>query len=518
MGSAKNVTAFNCFMSGNIADSFTDDDGSIMQRAHEAARTMRMGGGIGYNFSTLRPRGALIKKLMSQSSGPVSFMRIFNEVCLATSSAGHRRGAQMAALRIDHPDIVEYVNAKHDNTSLTGFNTSIQITDAFMESLATGTKFDLKFGGEVYNSIDADELWEMIMRSTFDFAEPGAMFIDTVHRMNNLHYCEELTGSNPCGEIFLPEFGCCLLGSINLPKYLTRQAISVDQLQQGQPATWWHLDEDRIEHDLMTIIPAMDNVIDSSPYPLEQQKAEHASKRRMGIGVMGLANALEALGLPYGSPGFLDREAKLMERIVRACYRASIEIAKTKGSFPLFDADRFSESKFVQSDALDDEIRDGIRRYGIRNSHLMSIAPTGTISQAADNVSGGIEPVFAYSTMRPINSPAGPIVAEIQDYGVKFLGVKGRRCDEVTAKEHVAVATTAQRYVDQAISKTCNVSPDIAWEDFKELYTDAYKAGSKGMTTFNVGGKRMALLTSKDNDSAGATCQIDPTTGNRECS
>ena len=513
-GSAKNVTLLNCFESGGITDSFTDGEGSIMQRAHEAAKTMRMGGGIGYNFSTLRPKGALIKRLMSQASGPVSFMRIYNEICLVTASSGHRRGAQMAAMRVDHPDIAEFVACKHDNTSFTGFNTSVLITDEFMEAVLAGKSFSLRFGGDVYQEIDAGELWETIMRSTWDYAEPGIIMIDRMNGMNNLSYCEEIIGTNPCGEVPLPAFGACLLGSINLPKYLTRQPVAVDRLTD-RPHSWYSLDEARIEHDLRDIIPMMDNVIDKSEYPLPEQAAEHRSKRRMGIGVMGLANALEALGLPYGSPGFLEREASLMRRIVNACYRASIELARVKGHFQLFNP-RFLDSKFVMSDAIDDDVRDGIRQYGIRNSHLTSIAPTGTISQAADNVSGGIEPVFAYSTQRPINTPEGPVIVTIEDYGVKFLGVEGRRASEVTAKEHVAVATMAQRYVDQAISKTCNVTGAMPWTDFKDLYVDAWKSGAKGMTTFNADGKRMALLTAKDN-AEGATCRIDQTTGNREC-
>jgi ribonucleoside-diphosphate reductase alpha chain len=515
-GSAKNVTLANCFMSGIITDSYTDDEGCIMQRAWEAAKTMRMGGGIGYDFSTLRPRGALIKKLMSYSSGPVSFMRIFNEVCLATASAGQRRGAQMAVMRVDHPDIVEFIDAKHDNTSLTGFNISIGATDEFMEAVNTGRPFALRFKGETYQEIDARDLWERIMRSTWDFAEPGILFIDTINRMNNLYYCETISSTNPCSEQPLPPFGSCILGSINLAKYVHRSPVSVDDVRTGVPwATGCSLDLEQMEDDIAVIVPAMDNVMERSSFPLAEQRLEAITKRRMGIGVMGVANALESLGLPYASPEYLNKQDEVLCRLTRSCYKASALRAKEKGPFTLYDEEKYNKSKFILSDALDDETRALIKRYGIRNSHLTSIAPTGTISLAADNVSSGIEPVFAYSVPRPVNAPGGQVIVDVEDYGVRFLGVRGRRAHEVPLNDHLAIVARAQTYVDSSISKTCNTDGNVPWTIFKGLYSRAWEVGVKGLSTFNSDGKRAALLSSKDEE--GAACRIDPVTGNREC-
>ena len=289
IGSSRSTTAYNCFVSGTIADSFVEGNGSIMSRAHEAAATMRMGGGIGYNFSTLRPRGDLITKLQSQSSGPVSFMHIFDAVCLATSSSGHRRGAQMGILRIDHPDIEEFIRSKQNDTALQGFNISIATTDEFMEAMIAERDFDLRFAGKVYRTLNAAELWEKVMRSTWDYAEPGVVFIDTIDRMNNLWYCETLAATNPCGEQPLPPFGACLLGSFNLVKYLLPKIAPVGSAQ-------YVFDADQLEEDIPAIVRGMDNVIDRTKYPLAEQKAEALAKRRMGLGVMGLANAIEACG------------------------------------------------------------------------------------------------------------------------------------------------------------------------------------------------------------------------------
>ena len=518
MGSGRNVTALNCYVSGTISDSFTDGEGSIMQRAHEAATTLRMGGGIGYDFSTLRPRGALIKKLMSHSSGPVSFMKIFNEICKCTASAGHRRGAQMGMMRCDHPDILEFINAKHDNESFTGFNMSVAVTDAFMECLNSGKAFPLQFNGEIYQEIDPQELWESMMRSTWDWAEPGVFFVDTSNRMNNLWYCETISTTNPCGEQNLPPHGACLLGSINLVKYLVRQAVSVQEIKEGKAPGWYSLDLDQIENDIPAIVRAMDNVIDRAIYPLPAQAEESRSKRRIGIGITGLANALEALGLPYGTPSFLTKQEEIQRRITNATYRASAYLAEEKNSFPLYDKDKYLQSKFLQSGAIEEDILDLIYKYGVRNSHLTSIAPTGTISLTADNVSSSIEPVFAYSVPRPINTPSGQAIVQVEDYGVKFLGVKGRRSSDIQISEHLAVSAMAQKYTDSAVSKTCNTNGSIPWQDFKQIYVDAYHAGAKGITTFNADGKRFALLKSADAPTEGETCRIDTATGRRECS
>jgi len=509
MGAARDVTAFNCYASGTIPDSFIsrDNEGgsSIMHRAEQAAATMRMGGGIGYNFSTLRPKGALIRKLQSASSGPVSFMHVFDSVGRATSSAGHRRGAQMGVLRVDHPDIIEFINVKHDQSTLTGFNISVAVTDDFMECVARGSRFDLTFEDEIYKTVDARELWEMIMRSTWDWADPGVLFIDTINRMNNLWYCEKIATTNPCGEQPLPPFGACLLGSFNLVQYIS-----------AQPGKAFSFDYDQLIEDIYPVVRAMDNVIDRSSYPLQEQGDEARSKRRMGLGVMALANAGETLGFAYGSKGFLEFEEKVLSTIRTHSYRASALISKEKGSFPLYSEEHYLDGEFIKQ--LDSETLDLIRKHGIRNSHLTSIAPTGTISMCADNVSSGIEPVFSEWTKRPINVNVGqaPLIVDIQDYASANFGTKPKICDDVTADEHVAVLGVAARLVDSAVSKTCNVSGEMPWDDFKSIYSKVWELGGKGCTTFNKDGEKMALLTAGSKPQE-TTCTIDPVSGARSC-
>src|SRR5690606_38726387 len=361
---------------------------SIMHRAEQAATTMRMGGGIGYDFSTLRPAGSLIQKLQSRSSGPLGFMPIFNEVCKATSSAGNRRGAQMGVLRVDHPDVHAFIAAKHNSTALTGFNISVAVTDDFMDALAAKRPFDLRFGGQVYSTVDPAEIWEMLMRSTWDWAEPGVLFIDTINRMNNLWYCETIAATNPCGEQPMGPFDACLLGSFNLVRYLSQQPDG------------WAFDWDRLHADIPHVVRAMDNVVDRAIYPLPEQRQEALNKRRMGLGVTGLANTAEAMGMPYGSASFLEWQDKLLAFITYHTYWASVELAKEKGAFTLFDAERYCAGAFVRT--LDTDLQAAIRLYGIRNSHLTSIAPTGTISLAADNVSSSIEPVYRWHQERTV--------------------------------------------------------------------------------------------------------------------
>lgn len=528
MGSPKAVTAWNCFISGPIPDSFVDRDNehnsSIMHRAEQAASTMRMGGGIGYDFSTLRPAGALIQKLQSRSSGPLGFMPIFNEVCKATSSAGNRRGAQMGVLRVDHPDVHAFIAAKHNSTALTGFNISVAVTDDFMDALAAKRPFDLRFGGQVYSTVDPVELWEMLMRSTWDWAEPGVLFIDTINRMNNLWYCETIAATNPCGEQPMGPFDACLLGSFNLVKYLSRQGDA------------YSFDWGQLRADIPHVVRAMDNVIDRGIYPLPEQELSGKNKRRMGLGVTGLANAAEAMGMPYGSPAFLEWQDKLLAFITHHTYWASVDLAKEKGAFPLFDADRYCAGAFVRT--LDSDLQAAIRRYGIRNSHLTSIAPTGTISLAADNVSSSIEPVYRWHQERTVLMDSGPQVVDLYDYGFAKLGVRGRRTSmgEVSAAEHVAVLTTAQRHVDSAVSKTVNCDKSMPWEDFKGIYLAAYEGGAKGCTTFNKDGKRAGVFRETPEPAdlpfpgdnalamqgiagadAGLSCEFDPATGRRSC-
>lgn len=511
-GSTKIVTPYNCYVSAEIHDSFIDGPKpyenmksvSIMDAAKQAAQTMRQGGGIGYDFSTLRPSGDLIAGVQSITEGPIAFMPIFDAICKATSSAGNRRGAQMGVLRVDHPDIEKFIHMKQNSNFLTGFNVSIAITDDFMRALEENRPFTLKFGGREYGAINPQGLWEMIMRSTWDWAEPGVLFIDTINKMNNLWYCERIAATNPCGEQPLPPFGACLLGSFNLVKYI------VDD-PDGR-----YFDYERFKADIPVVIRAMDNVVDKATYPLSEQRAEATNKRRMGIGVTGLANAIEALGFMYGSEEFLDVQADILATLRDEAYRASAMLAKEKGAFPYFDRDKYMQGSFIKS--LPDDVQHLIYTNGIRNSHLTSIAPTGTISLSADNVSSGIEPVFSYSQERLINMP-NPEVVQLEDYGVRVFGVHGKRTADVTLDEHLSVLLIAQRYVDSAVSKTCNVDDGCSWETFKRVYRQAWEGGAKGCTTFNKNGKRMGILRDKDEETVPTveSCQFDPETGRKSC-
>ena len=507
IGAPLKITPWNCFVSGTIADDFND----IMEKAKEAGHTMRLGGGIGYDFSTLRPRGSLIKSLNSYSSGPVSFMDIYDSICGTIASAGHRRGAQMGVLRVDHPDIEEFIHAKRNDHKLTRFNISVGITDDFMSAVKSGSDFNLKFRGRVYKRVSAQALWDSIMRSTWDWAEPGVLFIDRINEWNNLSYVETISATNPCGEQPLPAYGACLLGSFNLVKYVKANHLEFDTGQFRQ--------------DINAVVRAMDNIIDIGAYPLPQQEQEGKSKRRMGLGVTGLANALECMGLPYGSPDFILMMNQILEVLRDTAYRTSIELAAEKGPFPLYDK-RYLESKFIGT--LGTDIVDDIRRHGIRNSHLLSIAPTGTISLAADNISSGIEPVYTYSYTRTINTEEGVKHEDVEDYGYRVWGIKGRTANQLTVEEHVKVLTNSQRFVDSSVSKTCNVGPDVDWERFKSVYMLAYDGGAKGVSTFRAAGLRKGVLNERQSepvtekeyisdDDTVEVCHIDPKTGQPSC-
>lgn len=745
VGSPKYVTPWNCFVSRTIEDSM---DG-IMDAAKEAATTMRLGGGIGYDFSTLRPRGALIKTLDSRSSGALSFMDVFNSVCGTISSAGHRRGAQMGVLRVDHPDIEEFVRAKRNSTRLTNFNISVGITNEFMEAVLSRGKFNLRFEGRIYKQVDAYNLWEEIMRSTYDWAEPGVLFIDRINEKNNLWYCEKIAATNPClhpdtlietvegririadikqpikvytsnpdgslgiaqassawvskkdvkvwkistrngkeikvtpdhkilthergwveakdlklgdrivqlcrarrgseysgvklttegnrayrmehrmiaesvygplgdsvvhhinndtydnhidnfevmtaeehnrltastthpqehqvhskvngrfvttgtspkrvtpmpehlksnmknnysnavveivedfettdvydlsvegthnmignfmvvhncGEQPLPPYGACLLGSFNLVKYI---------MESSSSDSGYTFNVNKFINDIPHVIRAMDNIIDNGIYPLEEQEKEGKNKRRMGIGVTGLANTLEIVGAPYGSPEAIHITETIMEVLRNVAYLYSVELACEKGAFPYF-TEEYGERGFVSE--LPADILGDIRKHGIRNSHLLSVAPTGTISLCADNVSSGIEPPFSLEYERKILEFEGHRIEKVKDYANEFYGVKGKTTDEVTIDEHVTMLNTVSKYVDSACSKTCNVPSDIAWEDFKDVYIKAYQGGASGCTTYRKGGKREGIFsdTTEENASAeGAACYINPD-GTRTC-
>tara|TARA_Y100000022_G_scaffold70894_1_gene61016 strand:+ start:784 stop:2544 length:1761 start_codon:yes stop_codon:yes gene_type:complete len=513
MGAPRTVTPYNCFVSSTIEDSM---DG-ITRAVSRAAKTMQLGGGIGYDFSTLRPHGALIKSLDSKSSGPLSFMGIFDATCKTISSAGHRRGAQMAVMRVDHPDIEKFIRAKNNSTDLTQFNMSVAVTDKFMEAVKLDKDFDLVFQGTAYKTVKAKALWDDILRSTWDWAEPGILFIDRINQKNNLHYCEEIAATNPCGEQPLPPNGACLLGSFNLAKYIVEH--------DGK----YVFNMNMLRNDIPWVVRAMDNVVDRATYPLPEQEEEAKNKRRMGLGVTGVANAIEALGFDYGSDDFIRIFEDIMATIRDECYKASIELAKEKGKFPLFKKD-YLTSGFAMT--LPTEIRTEIAKHGIRNSHLLSVAPTGTISLSADNVSSGIEPVFSLGYDRTIQTFDGPKVERVDDYGYREFGVKGKTADELSVFDHVRVLNVASRYVDSACSKTCNVGDSVTWEEFKQVYMDAYEGGSSGCTTFRASGKRYGILNASASEDVveepqpeanadfveevGA-CYYDPSSGLRKC-
>ena len=529
IGSRRITTAYNCFVSGEIEDSMN----SIMEKAHEAAETMRRGGGIGYDFSKLRPKGDLIKSLDSKSSGPVSFMGIFDAVCQTIASSGHRRGAQMACLRVDHPDVREFIGAKRNTDKLTGFNVSVGVTDKFMEALANDDddSFDLVFDGQVYETVSAKEIWNEIMESTWDWAEPGVLFIDRINEMNNLYYCETIGTTNPCGEQPLPPYGACLLGSFNLTKYLIYTHFPDEEGKYGLKGDatvgTWQFQWTQFKQDIPHVVRAMDNVIDRTIYPLKAQSDEAKNKRRMGLGVTGLANAGECLGFPYGSPEFLAWAEKVFACLRDNCYRASARLAEEKGAFPAYRKE-YLKGNFYRT--LPASVKKEIREHGIRNSHLTSIAPTGTISLVADNVSGGIEPVFSHYYDRTIQTFDGPKVERVEDYAYA-RGVKGRTADELSVLDHLEVLALASNYVDSACSKTCNVGSEVTFEEFKDVYVKAWEMGCKGITTFRSAGKRFGIFkaveaeeespseTEEISEEGGAAeaCYIDPRTGQKEC-
>ena len=511
IGSERITTPYNCFVSMTIPDSME----GIMQALSEAAETTRRGGGIGFDFSTLRPQGAEIRSLKSSSSGPIAFMKVFDALGAAISSAGHRRAALMGVLRVDHPDIEAFIEAKQNSHTLTNFNISVAVTDAFMDAVREDREFDLIFDGEVYRTVRARELWDKIMSSTWDWAEPGIIFIDRVNRKNNLHYVEQIAAVNPCGEQYLPPHGACLLGSFNLVKYI-----------RFTGGTAW-FDYNRFAADIPAVVRAMDNIIDVAIYPLPEQEVQAKQKRRMGLGVTGLANALEVMGHPYGSESFKADMHTIMGLLRDGAYRASIELAKEKGSFPLFEAEPYLQSEFAQT--LPKDIREGIRAFGIRNSHLLSVAPTGTISLAADNISSSIEPVFSYAIERRMRLGDGKERVEtIKDYGFGTWGVEGRKANDVGVMDHVEVLNIASHYVDSAVSKTCNVGESVSFEEFKDVYLRAYEGGSSGCTTFRLNGKRFGIMQDADTSAQqearnseeiveGSACYIDPNTGKKTC-
>ena len=476
-GTGRSVTLFNCFVMGTIPDSM----GGIFDALKEAALTMQQGGGIGYDFSTIRPRGAVVHGVAADASGPLSFMDVWDAMCRTIMSAGSRRGAMMATMRCDHPDIEAFIGVKQDAARLRMFNLSVLVTDPFMAAVKADGPWELVFGGKVYQTLQARDLWNKIMRATYEFAEPGVIFIDRINQMNNLHYAEAIASTNPCGEQPLPPYGACLLGSVNLARLVTDPF--------GKKAA---LDMAALDDLVRVAVRMMDNTVDASRFPLPQQEAEAQAKRRIGLGVTGLADALLMVGLRYGSKEAARACEDWMQAIARSAYLASVDLAREKGAFPLFDADKFLASGNMER--MDKDVRDAVRKHGIRNALLTSVAPTGTISLYAGNVSSGIEPVFAYVYNRKVLQKDGSRTEEeVVDYAVNLwrdrFGDKPLPDHFVNAQtlpplDHVRMQAAAQKWIDSSISKTINCPEDISFDAFQDVYMAAWDQGCKGCTTY----------------------------------
>ena len=490
-GTERSVTLFNCFVMGTVPD----DLGGIFDMLREAALTMQQGGGIGYDFSTLRPKGSVVKGVDSDASGPLTFMDVWDSMCRTIMSAGERRGAMMATMRCDHPDVIEFINAKSDPLRLRMFNMSVLITDPFMEAVLTNKPWDLIFNGKVYKTVSALDLWNEIMKSTYKQAEPGVIFIDRINKTNNLNYCEVIAATNPCGEQPLPPYGACLLGSINLARFVLNAFTDKAMI-----------DMDSLRETVATAIRMMDNVVDVSNFPLPAQKVEAQNKRRLGLGATGLADMLLMLGLKYGSDHAVEVTDIIMGEIDNCAYQTSAQLAQEKGSFPLFDVDKFL-AEGTHASTLNAETIEMMKKCGMRNSHLTSVAPTGTISLYAGNVSSGGEPIFAPSYTRKVLQKDGSKKSQIvEDYAISVWSkmYPGEDMPDalVTAQDlspeaHVKMQAAMQRHVDSSISKTVNLPKDISFDDFKEVYMLAYDMGCKGCTTY------------RPNDVTGSVLSVD---------
>jgi ribonucleoside-diphosphate reductase alpha chain len=504
-GSGRQVTLFNCFVMGTIPD----DMGGIFAHLREAALTMQQGGGIGYDFSTLRPRGAPVKGVGADASGPLSFMDVWDAMCRTIMSAGYRRGAMMATLSCDHPDIEDFIEAKCEPGRLRMFNLSVLVTDAFMRAVAEDLPWQLSFAGTVWKALPARELWDKIMRATYAYAEPGVIFIDRINRRNNLWYCETIHATNPCGEQPLPPYGACLLGSINLASLVAEPFT-----QEAR------LDLDRLRRLVPLCVRMLDNAIDISRFPLPQQQEEAQAKRRIGLGVTGLADALILCGLRYGSQAAIEAAERWTGAIAREAYLASTALAAEKGAFPLFDRERYLAGESVAG--LDAEVRAAIAASGIRNALLTSVAPTGTISLLADNVSSGIEPVFSFRYTRNVLMPDGSHrEEEVSDYAYRrFRRERGELAplpdyfvdaQTLSPADHVLMQAAVQKHIDSSISKTINVPADFPFERFKDVYLECYRLGCKGCTTYRpneVTGAVLAVRSESAAASAGATPSV----------
>ncbi len=488
-GTGRTVTLFNCFVMGTIPDAM---DG-IFENLKEAALTMQQGGGIGHDFSTLRPKGAPVKGVGADASGPLSFMDVWDGMCRTIMSAGSRRGAMMGTMACDHPDIEDFITAKRDAARLRNFNLSVLVTDALMRAVRADADWPLVFEGKTYRTVEARGLWERIMRSTYDYAEPGVIFIDRVNAENNLSYCETIHSTNPCGEQPLPPYGACLLGSINLTRFV------IDPFTEEA-----RLDEDELRSVTAAAVRFMDDVIEVSNYPLPQQEREARAKRRIGLGMTGLADALAMCGAVYGTEPAAAMAGAWMAAIEHQAYSTSIDLAVEKGAFPLFDAERFGRTGHAAR--LPQDLRERIAKHGIRNGLLTSIAPTGTISLIAGNVSSGIEPIFSIAYERKILLPDGTRRSEkVSDYAAElWWSLHGNDAPlphafvtmgDLTPQAHLVMQAAVQAHVDSSISKTINVPASLPFDDFRAVYDDAYDLGLKGCTTFRPNGVTGSVLT-----------------------
>jgi ribonucleoside-diphosphate reductase alpha chain len=482
-GTQRRVTLFNCFVMGRIEDS----PEGISQPLREGAVTMQQGGGVGYDFSTLRPAGSAASDPAQTASGPVSFLRVWDAMCATLESTRARRGAMMATLRCDHPDIEAFVDAKSDPAALPHFNLSVLVSDAFMAAVGRGASWELAFTSadgsfETRRPIDARELWNRIVRSAYERGEPGVIFIDRVRSENNLQYCESIAATNPCGEVPLPPYGACDLGSINLTRFV-REPFS-----------------ERARFDLSAIVALvpvavrmLDNVYEVARYPLPRQHEAAVGARRIGLGITGLADALTMLGLRYGSETSLKVAGGLMRTITHAAYHASVELAREKGVFPLFRAEPYLAAGFTSR--LPFDLREKIARNGIRNSHLTAIAPAGTISLLAGNVSSGLEPAYGVHYLRRVRIAEDDVRdVAVTNYACALYRQQGGKAvppgfaaaHEVAPEDHLAMQAELQAYVDNAISKTLNVAQEFPFERFTSLYDRAYRLRLKGCTAYRA--------------------------------
>lgn len=487
-GSARSVTLFNCFVMGAIPDNLE----GIFAHLREAAITLQQGGGVGMDFSSIRPAGAPVRGVGADASGPLPFMDAWDAMCRTVMSAGARRGAMMGCLRIDHPDIEAFIEAKRDPARLRNFNLSVLVTDAFMAALAADAEWPLTFAGARLRTLRARDLWERLMRAAYDCAEPGVIFIDRANAHNTLEGIETIAASNPCGEQPLPPYGACLLGAVNLAR-LVEQPFEPDA---GIPLA-------RLEALVTDAVRMLDNVIELSNYPLPQQEQEAKTKRRIGLGVTGLADALIFCGARYGSARALELTEAWLSTLKRAAYRASAALAAEKGAFPLWTPDLLERPNLT---SLDAETRAQIAAHGLRNACLTTIAPTGTTSLLAGNVSSGVEPVFAFSYRRKVRQPDGSVREEaVEDYALAIWrklqgeapppGELFASAQTLAPIDHLRMQAAAQRHIDSAISKTVNCPEDIAFADFSRIYQQAHALGCKGCTTYRPNSVTGSVLT-----------------------